>query len=146
MLTYWCKYSFYLLLISSSLFSYTFTPTGMCWLACSCNTEDNFMAAHIMEWKLKELTWKSVLPTLKSLKKCKVQRQVTYLLDTGSGDFAFDTGLDVILGLFLVLVSDDTFSSSPTTWNKTELTLLFNTGCAFYISSYPQVSWLQTQI
>jgi len=75
-----------------------------------------------------------------------VQRQVTYLLDTGSGDFAFDTGLDVILGLFLVLVSDDTFSSSPTTWNKTELTLLFNTGCAFYISSYPQVSWLQTQI
>ena len=44
-----------------------------------------------------------------------MQRQVTYLLDTESGDFAFDIGRDVILGLFLVLVSDDTFSSSPPT-------------------------------
>jgi len=44
-----------------------------------------------------------------------VQRQVTYLPDIARGDFAFDTRLYVTLGLFLVLVADDTFSSSPTT-------------------------------
>jgi hypothetical protein len=129
------------------------TPTDMHWLACSCNTQHTFMAAHIMGWKLKELLGtcsevQYIPPTPHSpLIFTKVQRQVTYLLDTAAGDFAFDTGLDVILGLlFLVPVSDDTFSSSPTTWNKTQVTLLINIGCAFYTSSYPEVTWLQTHI
>jgi hypothetical protein len=43
------------------------------------------------------------------------QRQVTYLLDTTGGDFAFDTGLEITLVFrLLVLILDDPVSSSET--------------------------------
>ena len=165
MLTYGFRYSFFLLFISSSLFSYTLLLQTRVVLLVHVILKIYFVAAHIMGWKLKELIWLPALrfniyiyiythththtptPTHIYIIFTEVQRQVIYLLDRAGGDFASDTGLDGILGfLFLVLVLDDTFSSSPTTWNKTEVTLLSNTDCAFYLSSYPKVTWLQTHI